>query len=107
MGAERLERLEFGIPVKEVPPTLMQVIGRKSTAILLKLMRTRLVREAQGIHAGLCWELMCLAEVAGFTSRNDIGPNRLAAGDSRNNVVKSQVFGRQLFPAVLTRKRIP
>lgn len=100
-AVDALAWFEFGIPIEEIPPAFMKVIGRKCPAVLLKLVRGRFMGVAQWVHGGFAGKFMRFGQVTGFACRNDIGPNRFPTGNARDNMVERQSLGRQFLAAIL------
>src|SRR6266853_1062010 len=96
-----LARLEFGIPVEEVAPAVVQEIGRGAAAVLLQQMSRRLHRRVTGIHAAFPGYAIALEQIAARAGRDDVLPGGAPAARARHDVIERQIVGREVVAAIL------
>ena len=76
----------------------MQIIGRKTSAIVVQVVHGGMERRLPGLHAGFAGHLAALAQVAGRTGGDDVVPGRLAAETARDQVIEGEVvFGTAIL----------
>jgi len=102
----RLTRIQFGIPVKIIAPTFVQIIGREGAPDILQLERTRTEWTLAGEHPDLVGHAIALDQIAARTCRDDILPRCSPAFGPRDQMVEGQVVGRMRRATVLAHETI-
>src|SRR5690606_31405188 len=78
-GSRRLCRIELAIPIQEVAPALVQVVGREGAAVFLQFAGGRLVRGADRQHADMMRQAVALAQVARRAGGQHVAPGGATA----------------------------
>src|SRR5580765_3454292 len=90
-GSYRPSSFQLDIPVKIVPPALVEIIGREASTMLLELPAGRAERAAADVHMGLGRRAAALPEVARRAGGGDIVPGRAATLGAGQNMVEGQL----------------
>src|SRR5688572_33107080 len=104
-SARRSAGLEHGVPVKEIPPTLVQIVWREGSTVLLQLVSARLQGPSPWVHAHLMRQAAAFEEVAGLARGHHVGPAGPPATRSRHHVVEGQIVGRKGLRAIRSEER--
>src|SRR5689334_18019711 len=99
-------RLEHGVPVKKIPPTLVQVVWREGSTVFLQLVSARLQGPSPWVHAHLVWQATAFEEVTGLARRHHVGPARPSAARTRHDMVEGQLVGREGLGAILAAETV-
>ena len=97
----------MAVPVQIVIPGVVQIVGRKGSAVFLQLPQTGLLRWTIQFQAGSLDGFVGFLAITATTGRHDVIPASAAAFGAGNNVVKGEVFGGKVGLAVLAGKFIP
>src|SRR5690242_1432478 len=97
---------QLGIPVKKIPPTLVEVVRREGATVLLELEGTRLERTSLGMHMRLMRQAVAFAQVAGLAGGDDVLPIGAPAARARHHMVEGQVRRRRALAAILAAEAI-
>ena len=99
-------RVEFGVPVKKIPPAFVQKVWREGATVFLELMGGRLLRSHERPHPADVRQPVALGEVARGAGGDDVVPGRSPTQRPRDHMVEGQVVGRQPVAAVLAAEPI-
>src|SRR6185437_893606 len=97
---------ELGIPVEEVAPTLVQIVGWEGAAIVAQHLRARLHRHVAREHARFFGQAAALHQIAARTGGDDVLPRRPAAARAWHQMVEGQVMRREIVAAILAGETI-
>src|SRR5262249_21346094 len=86
LSYETMLGLKLRVPVEVVHPALVQIAGWKRALGCQQLIERRLLRWTPWLNP----QRVALARVARDAGRNDVGPPRLAAARTRNDVLERQ-----------------
>src|SRR5688500_14166950 len=103
---DRSARLEHGVPIKEIPPTLVQIVWREGSTVLLQLVSTGLQGPSPWVHAHLVRQAAAFEEVAGLARRHNVRPAGAAAARARHDVIERQLVGRERVRAILAAETV-
>jgi hypothetical protein len=93
---------QFNIPIQPVPPAIVQEIGRKGAAVILKLPACRADRGDVEAHLGFLRRPPAFAQVARCAGGRDIFPGRAAAIGARDNMIEGQIIADATILALET-----
>src|SRR5207302_2019871 len=96
-----LNRIELGIPIKKIPPTLVQVVWRERSAVLLERMGRGLRRSEARVHPAFMRQPTALQQIAGRAGSDDIVPGRPPAARARHDMVEGEVVRGKGLAAIL------
>lgn len=95
--------IQWRIPIEIIKPTLVQIVGRKVSPVLMQIRYSWLKWRSCRKHMHIRRQAISFAKIAGRAGRYNIFPNRRAAFSAWNDVVESQFLPRT---TVLTGKPI-
>src|ERR1700758_4103142 len=99
-------RIELGIPVQEVAPALVQIIGRESPPIFLQLECRGLFGSTLREHARLSRQPVALEQVAVRAGGDAVVPVPPPAPGARDDVIEGQLVRRAAAAAILAAEAV-
>ena len=85
---------QFGIPIEEIVPTIVQMVGRKGAAVFLQVADRRAPRALARVHRAFVFELAALGEIARRAGCNDVVPGGAPAARTRDQMIEGEIVRR-------------
>src|SRR6185369_8934003 len=105
-GEGFLVRIQLAVPVEEVAPALVQIVGREQAAILLQLVGRGRLGPALRVHVRLVRQAVALQQVAVLAGGDDVGPGGAAATGARHDMVEGQLRRAIVVAAILAAEAV-
>lgn len=101
MKRTKLPLFQLGVPIKEIPPAIMQIVRWKGAAVFLKLRVSGPPRQALWIHAALLGQKSAFPGVAYAAGCDDVFPSCAPAFAAGNHMVEGQIGGGLALVTIL------